>query len=297
LRELGFNRISLGVQDVDPLVQKAVNRIQPIEQTAEVVSAARDYGFKSVSIDLIYGLPHQNSDRFVKTLNTVLKLDPDRLSVFNYAHLPEMFKTQRQMNAADIPSAKMKLSILEDSINILTSAGYVYIGMDHFAKPDDELARAQANGTLYRNFQGYSTHANCDLLGLGVTSIGMINDSYSQNYRGMEDYSQALAEDRLPVFRGLVLNEDDKIRRDVITDLICNFKLDKARIEQAYSIKFDDYFNSAIQQLIAMSDDGLIELNNNTITVTAKGSLFIRNICMCFDNYLEQASTRFSRVL
>jgi len=297
LRELGFNRISLGVQDVDPAVQKAVNRIQTVEQTAEVIHAARDQHFHSLSIDLIYGLPHQTEERFSRTLQTVLDFNPDRLSVFNYAHLPEMFKTQKQIDTNAIPNAKTKLAILENTINTLTQAGYVYIGMDHFAKPDDELAKAQTKGTLYRNFQGYSTHANCDLVGLGVTSIGMVNDCYSQNYRGMDDYTQSLANNSLPVYRGIILNEDDKLRRRVITDLICNFKLNKQIIEQEYSIHFDHYFIDAMQQLLAMQNDGLVELTSETISVTAKGSLFIRNICMCFDNYLQQSNTRFSKVL
>lgn len=297
LRELGFNRISMGVQDVDPVVQKAVNRIQSVDQTSEVIHAAKDSGFHSVSIDLIYGLPHQNEESFAQTLDTVLEFDPDRLSVFNYAHLPDMFKTQKQINADDLPTAKTKLGILEDTINTLTSAGYVYIGMDHFAKPDDELARAQANGTLYRNFQGYSTHANCDLLGLGVTSIGKVHDSYSQNHRGMDDYSQALASNQLPVFRGITLNEDDKLRRHVITELICNFRLDKNSVEKQYAINFDEYFQDAILQLMPMQVDGLVSLDADAITVTARGTLFIRNICMCFDAYLKQASNRFSKVL
>lgn len=297
LRELGFNRISLGVQDVDADVQKAVNRIQSVAETAEVINAARDTGFHSVSVDLIYGLPLQTEAGFTKTLQTILELNPDRLSVFNYAHLPDIFKTQKQIKADQLPAPKTKLAILENCINTLTDAGYDYIGMDHFAKPDDELAMAQASGTLYRNFQGYSTHANCDLLGLGVTSIGMVNDSYSQNLRGMDDYTQSLANNQLPVFRGITLNDDDKCRRRVITELICNFQLNKKAIEAEYQINFDDYFQAALQQLSPMQDDSLVELDQGHITVTPKGSLFIRNICMAFDHYLKQSSNRFSRVL
>ena len=205
LRELGFNRLSLGVQDFDPQVQKAVNRLQSVEQTAEVLNAARATGFHSVSVDLIYGLPHQSVDSFHATLQTVLALSPDRLSVFNYAHLPDLFKTQRQINTADLPTPQSKLAILQDCIETLTAAGYVYIGMDHFAKPDDELAQAQANGLLYRNFQGYSTHADCDLIGLGATSIGKVHDCYSQNLRTLDEYAQCIAKDQLPVFRGMSL--------------------------------------------------------------------------------------------
>jgi len=211
--------------------------------------------------------------------------------------LPDMFKTQKQINADELPSPSTKLAILEDCINTLTGAGYEYIGMDHFAKPNDELAIAQANDSLYRNFQGYSTHANCDLLGLGVTSIGMVHDCYSQNHRGMDDYTQSLANNQLPVFRGITLNEDDKLRRRVITELICNFRLNKKTIEQEYSINFDDYFQDALQQLSPMQDDELVEIGDEKITVTAKGSLFIRNICMTFDYYLKQSQNRFSKVL
>ena len=297
LRELGFNRMSLGVQDIESRVQKAVNRIQSIEQTAEVMNAAREVGFQSVSVDLIYGLPLQTESSFHDTLQTIIELNPDRLSVFNYAHLPEMFKTQRQINAEDLPSTKIKLAILENCINTLTDAGYVYIGMDHFARPDDELARAQAEGHLYRNFQGYSTHAYCDLVGLGVTSIGKVHDSYSQNYRTIEEYGLAIEQNRLPVFRGITLKEDDKIRRRVITELICNFKLDKMAIETEYSIDFDSYFSASLEQLTGMQNDNLVSLDEKQIVVTPRGSLFIRNICMAFDAYLKQTNTRFSKVI
>ncbi len=297
LRELGFNRISLGVQDVNPDVQKAVNRIQTVAQTAEVINAARASGFHSASIDLIYGLPLQTEETFAQTLETVLELNPDRLSIFNYAHLPEMFKTQKQMNANELPSPRVKLGILEKSINTLTAAGYVYIGMDHFAKPNDELAKAQREHNLYRNFQGYSTNADCDLIGMGVTSIGMINDSYSQNLRGLDDYTRSLDNDQLAIFRGITLNADDKLRRYVITELICNFKLDIKKTENQYGISFSDYFADALRALVAMQEDGLVEIDNLTINVTAKGSLFIRNICMTFDAYLKHDTARYSKVL
>jgi oxygen-independent coproporphyrinogen-3 oxidase len=297
LRELGFNRLSLGVQDFDPHVQKAVNRIQSVTQTAEVLNAARACGFHSVSVDLIYGLPHQSVASFHATLQTVLELSPDRLSVFNYAHLPDLFKTQRQINAADLPSAQTKLAILQDCIETLTAAGYLYIGMDHFAKPDDELARAQASGTLYRNFQGYSTHADCDLVGLGATSIGKVHDCYSQNLRTLDEYAQCLAEDRLPVFRGITLDADDKLRRAIITQLICHFKLDIGQIEQAYGIRFHDYFADALVQLQTMQADGLLQFDVHHIEVSARGSLLIRNICMAFDKYLAKAGQRFSKVI
>lgn len=297
LRELGFNRISLGVQDFDPRVQQAVNRIQSVAQTREVIEAARETGFHSVSIDLIYGLPHQSVASFTDTLHTVLDLQPDRLSVFNYAHLPELFKTQRQIHSADLPAPATKLAILQACIDTLSTAGYIYIGMDHFAKPDDELARAQREGTLYRNFQGYSTHAGCDLIGLGATSIGMVQDCYSQNARTLPEYAEALAAQRLPVLRGVTLDTDDKLRREVITQLICLFRLDIPAIEAKYDISFAEYFTEALPQLENMQNDGLLSLNDHTLEVSDRGSLLIRNICMAFDKYLAASPQRFSRVI
>lgn len=297
LRELGFNRISLGVQDFNPAVQKAVNRIQTVAQTEEVMVAARTQGFHSISVDLIYGLPYQTVESFHDTLQTVLALSPDRLSVFNYAHLPELFKTQRQIRVEDLPSPQTKLAILQDCIDTVVGAGYVYIGMDHFARPDDELAKAQARQTLYRNFQGYSTHVECDLVGLGVTSIGRVHDCYSQNLRSMDDYSSAIDKDELPVMRGIVLSEDDKLRRDVISRLICHFSLSITAIEQTYGIDFQQYFASAYDALRAMQHDGLLTLGDDRIEVTARGSLLIRNICMLFDKYLVPSQQRYSKVI
>jgi len=297
LRELGFNRLSLGVQDFDPAVQQAVNRLQSVAQTETVIHAARTHGFHSLSIDLIYGLPLQTPDSFHATLETVLALAPDRLSVFNYAHLPEMFKTQRQIDAATLPAPATKLAILQDCIETLTAAGYIYIGMDHFARPDDELARAQADGSLYRNFQGYSTHADCDLIGLGATAIGKVHDCYSQNLRGLAEYDERIHQSRLAVFRGITLDADDKLRRDIISQLICHFQLDIARLEKDYGIGFHGYFASALPALETLAQDGLLEMDARVIRVTARGSLLIRNICMVFDKYLAGASRRFSKVI
>jgi len=297
LRELGFNRISLGVQDFTPAVQKAVNRIQSVQETEEVIVAARAQNFHSVSVDLIYGLPLQTVESFHETLQTVIALSPDRLSVFNYAHLPDLFKTQRQINAQDIPTPQVKLAILQDCIDTLTRAGYVYIGMDHFAKPDDELARAQAQHTLYRNFQGYSTHAECDLIGIGVTSIGMVHDCYSQNERSMDAYTARIDAGELPVMRGIVLDDDDRLRREVITRLICHFDLAIDDIESRYNINFTEYFSDALPQLETMQSDGLLSYDTTSIRVSAKGSLLIRNICMLFDKYLSQGQQRFSKVI
>ncbi len=298
LRELGFNRISLGVQDFDPRVQKAVNRIQSEEETSAVLEAARAEGFKSTSVDLIYGLPHQSVDSFAVTLDKVIAMGPDRLSVFNYAHLPQMFKTQRQIRAEELPSADEKLAILDYTIGRLTEAGYVYIGMDHFARPDDELAVAQREGTLYRNFQGYSTHADCDLVAMGATSISKVGDSYSQNLKGLEDYYAALESGRLPVFRGIALSADDRLRRDVITRLICNFELVFGDMETAYGIDFAGYFAEALERLRPMQADGLLVVNADGIQVQPRGRLLIRNICMVFDRYLGSDSPqRFSKVI
>ena len=298
LRELGFNRMSLGAQDFEPIVQKAVNRIQSEQQTFDVMAQARDVGFKSVSIDLIYGLPFQTVESFARTLDKVIDVSPDRLSVFNYAHLPELFKPQRRINEMDLPAPEVKLDILQMSIEKLADAGYVYIGMDHFSKPDDELAMAQLEGTLYRNFQGYSTHAECDLIGIGVTSIGMVGRSYSQNVKGLDDYYSLIDSGRLPVFRGVELGDDDVLRRDVITRLICHFELDVSNIEQQYDLKFEDYFSIELEALKVMQEDGLLKMDQNSIRVQPRGRLLIRNICMVFDRYMRVASEqRYSKVI
>jgi oxygen-independent coproporphyrinogen-3 oxidase len=299
LRALGFNRLSLGVQDFDPRVQKAVNRIQPESMTFGVIAEARRTGFRSVSLDLIYGLPLQSEASFAATVDKVLEVRPDRLSVFNYAHMPERFKTQRQIDAAELPSPDEKLRILQRTTEQLLAAGYVYIGMDHFARPEDELAIAQREGTLYRNFQGYSTHADCDLVAMGVTSIGKVGHHYIQNRRDIEDYYADLDAGRLPVFRGYELDEDDVLRRQVINELICHFRLDFAVIERDFSIRFGDYFATELDELAAMERDGLLALDGEGIRVHPAGRLLIRNICMVFDRYLRarQPGQTFSRVI
>lgn len=299
LREVGFNRLSMGVQDLDPKVQKAVNRIQSEAETMTVLEAARENGFRSVSIDLIYGLPFQTAESFLHTLDRIIEVGPDRLSVFNYAHLPKVFKPQRRINEEELPPAQTKLDILKSTIDHLEQAGYIYIGMDHFARPDDELAVAQRDGTLYRNFQGYSTHSDCDLVAMGVTSISMVSNTYSQNMRGLEEYYQRIDQDRLPVFRGIELNSDDLIRRDVITRLICNFTLNFAEVERAWGIDFGEYFSGDLVQLDEMESDGLLVRDNDEIQVLPRGRLLIRNICMAFDNYLPPIEQQkgFSRVI
>ncbi len=298
LRDLGFNRMSMGVQDFDPAVQRAVNRVQGEEQTFAVLRAARARGFKSVSLDLIYGLPLQTPASFERTLDKVLAHVPDRLSVFNYAHLPEMFKTQRQIDAAQLPSAAEKLEILQRTIEKLTAAGYVYIGMDHFARPDDELAVAQRNRTLYRNFQGYSTHADCDLVAMGVTAIGKVGNTYAQNAKDIETYGARIDAGLPPIMRGIELDADDVLRRDVITQLICHFHIDMAEIEFAHRIVFTDYFAPELADLRAMQHDGLLRIDARSIDVLPRGHLLIRNVCMVFDKYLRQSTgQRFSKVI
>ena len=298
LRELGFNRISLGLQDFDPAVQKAVNRIQSEEQTFAVLEAARVEGFRSTNIDLIYGLPLQTVATFSITLDKILAAEPDRFSIFNYAHMPNRFKTQRQINDADLPTAEVKLDILQMVGQKLSAAGYVYIGMDHFAKPDDELAIAQRQGKLYRNFQGYSTHSDCDLIGFGITSIGRVGDAYSQNVKELEDYDRLISQQKLPVYKGVELDEDDKLRSAVITQLICHFELDFSAIEQVYSINFERYFAKELEMLRPMQIDGLINLSNKDIHVLPAGRLLIRNVCMVFDKYLAQKhQQQFSKVI
>ncbi|MCK4839634.1 MAG: oxygen-independent coproporphyrinogen III oxidase, partial [Desulfobulbaceae bacterium] len=268
------------------------------EQTFATLDAAKAEGFKSVSIDLIYGLPHQTVKSFANTVDKVIAASPDRLSVFNYAHLPEMFKPQRRINEADLPSPTEKLDILQDTNERLTKAGYVYIGMDHFAKPDDELAVAQRERSLYRNFQGYSTHADCDLVGVGITSIGKVGNTYSQNIKTLDEYYACIDAGQLAVYRGLELDADDVLRREVITQLICNFSLKQTDIETQFDISFEDYFALELGELQQMAKDGLITINDGVINVVPAGRLLIRNVCMVFDKYLRQTSKQqFSKVI
>lgn len=298
LRGIGFNRLSMGVQDFDPAVQRAVNRIQGEAETLAVLDQARSEGFYSISLDLIYGLPLQSVDSFNRTLDKVIAAGPDRLSVFNYAHLPSMFMPQTRIREEDLPAPEEKLLILQSTIERLTDAGYVFIGMDHFARPDDELARAQRNGTLYRNFQGYSTHADCDLLGMGVSSIGKVGDCYVQHVKRLDEYRAALDAGILPVWRGIELDADDRLRREVITRLICNFELDPRDIESGFGIAFGDYFSAELAALAGLADDGLLTFEGDVIRILPLGRLLVRNICMVFDRHLRNNSERrFSRVI
>lgn len=297
LRSIGFNRLSMGVQDFDPKVQVAVNRIQPKEITVETIMAARESGYNSISLDLIYGLPMQTVDSFAQTLEEVIELSPDRLSVFNYAHMPHLFKTQKQMNPEDMPSPQEKLLILKQVIERLTEAGYVYIGMDHFAKPTDQLAIAQKEGLLYRNFQGYSTHSDCDLVGMGISSISQIGDIYAQNAKVMPQYEAMIDRGELPIMRGVKLSQDDVMRRHVITEIMCNLKLDLDKVSEDLGIDAREYFKADLPELNAMQDDGLIIIENDKYYVQDSGRLLIRNIGMVFDAYLRKNDNRFSRVI
>ncbi|PWV76739.1 oxygen-independent coproporphyrinogen III oxidase [Halomonas sp. A11-A] len=297
LHDLGFNRLSFGVQDFDRDVQEAVNRLQSEEQVVELVQAARDAGFQSVSVDLIYGLPRQTVASFDATLTKIIALQPDRIASYSYAHLPQLFKAQRLIRPEDMPPPERKLELLELTIRRLTAAGYVYIGMDHFALPDDELSLARENGTLQRNFQGYSTHADCDMIALGITSIGKVGDTYSQNVKETAQYQHRLEEGRLPVFRGYRLNADDRLRRDVINALMCHNRIDFATIEAAHGIVFRDYFADALAQLQEMADDGLLAIREGEIEVLPAGRLMMRNAAMAFDAYLKPEENRYSRTV
>ena len=297
LKALGFNRLSFGVQDFDPDVQKAVNRVQSEEQVVELVAAAREAGFQSVSVDLIYGLPLQTVASFDATLAKIIALRPDRIAAYSYAHLPELFKAQRLIRPEDMPPPERKLELLELTIRRLTAAGYVYIGMDHFALPDDELSLARENGTLQRNFQGYSTHADCDMIGLGITSIGKVGDSYSQNVKETAQYQARLEAGRLPVMRGYRLNDDDRLRRDVINALMCHGRIDFAAIEARHDVVFRDYFADALAQLEEMQADGLLTISDGAIEVLPAGRLMMRNMAMAFDAYLKPEENRYSRTV
>ena len=299
LRAEGFNRISLGVQDFNKEVQIAVNREQSEEFIFAMIQRARDLGFVSTSIDLIYGLPHQTTESFAKTIERVIELSPDRLSVFNYAHIPSVFAAQRKLKDEDMPSPREKLQILENTINQLVGAGYQYIGMDHFAIPDDELAILQNTGKLHRNFQGYTTQEECDLLGLGVSAISQIGNCYAQNQKDIKKYYSDIEAHNSALWKGVSLNEDDFIRRKVIKQIICHFELDFSMIEQQWDLTFEDYFSEDLKLLQTFIDDKLVEYNDRSLKVTPKGELLIRNICMCFDVYLRDKARRqqFSRVI
>lgn len=299
LAELGFNRLSLGVQDFEPVVQQAINRIQSAKEISKLLIQARQINFKSVSFDLIYGLPHQTEESFRRTLESVVAMRPDRLAIYNYAHLPSRFKGQRMINEGDLPSPAEKLRILQGTIEQLTRASYVYVGMDHFALPDDDLVTARKNGSLHRNFQGYSTHKHSDLIGLGASAIGQIGDSISQNATTTAEYEKLIEAGKLPIRRGIVLTEDDRIRAEVIQQIMCTGRIDFADFQRRLSIEFSDYFYDELRQLAPLEEDGLVEVHTDGIQVTPIGRLLLRSISMVFDRYLapELAGRQYSQTI
>ncbi|NOI53008.1 oxygen-independent coproporphyrinogen III oxidase [Vibrio crassostreae] len=299
LRNEGFNRLSIGVQDFNKEVQKLVNREQDEEFIIAMVQRAKELGFRSTNLDLIYGLPKQTQALFAETLKQVLEMKPGRLSVFNYAHMPQLFAAQRKIKDEDLPEAKEKMAILQDTIETLTGAGYQFIGMDHFALPEDELAVAQREGILHRNFQGYTTQGEADLIGFGVSAISMVGDAYAQNQKELKKYYAQVNDLRHALWKGVVLDSDDLLRREVIKQLICNFKLDKTMIESEFSVNFNSYFKEDLALLQTFINDELVEVDDKEIRVTLRGRLLIRNICMCFDKYLRAKARQqqFSRVI
>ncbi len=304
LAALGFNRASLGVQDFDPLVQQAVNRIQGVEMTLDLIEACHRHGLRSVNVDLIYGLPKQNVEGFGRTLDTVLTARPERLAIYGYAHLPELFKAQKQLNAQDLPSAGVRLALLRLAIEKLTAAGYEHIGMDHFALPQDELARARRDGSLHRNFMGYTTYAETDLIGFGVSAISHIGASFSQNPRDLATWEARLrlSRDGLPVWRGLELDADDLVRADVIGQLMCTGTVNVREVERDHHIRFRDYFAASLTRLHPLQDDGLVDISPDHIRATRRGQLLLRHLAMCFDAYLHERAAamqpaRFSKAI
>jgi len=299
LAELGFNRISLGVQDFQEEVQQAIHRIQTVQETHDVLRWAREYGFNSTSIDLIYGLPKQTPETFAKTVDEVIRMNPDRLSVYSYAHLPTVFMPQRRILDADLPRAQDKLQILSGTIHQLSQAGYVFIGMDHFAKPDNELAIAQQEGRLHRNFQGYSTQAECDLLAFGISSIGKVANTYAQNVKTLDEYYQLLDQKQLPTLRGMSLNEDDEIRRELIGELMCQFYLDTKDFAQKYRLDFATYFSDELEELKELEQAGLMEWQGDVIHIPTKGRLLVRRVAMAFDAHLRKnkMTANYSKVV
>ena len=301
LAAAGFNRASLGVQDFDPAVQRAVNRVQSVEETRAIVDACRAAGMRSVNIDLIYGLPGQSLEGFGRTLDIVTAIHPDRLAVYSYAHLPQLFKPQKQIDEALLLDGEAKLALLQLAVEKLTAAGYVYIGMDHFALPGDELAIAKSRGDLHRNFMGYTTHADSDLVGLGVSAISHVANTFSQNPRDLPSWEAAIDAGRLPVFRGMRLDEDDELRADLIQSLMCQGEVATEALERRYAIDFETYFADSLAQLRPLAEDGLVRLERGRIAATSRGRLLLRSIAMCFDRYLQQpasvATPSFSRVV
>ncbi|KAF1709264.1 oxygen-independent coproporphyrinogen III oxidase [Pseudoxanthomonas kalamensis DSM 18571] len=298
LSAIGFNRASLGVQDFDPAVQHAINRVQGIDDTLEVIDACRQYGMRSVNVDLIYGLPKQTLKGFGATLDTTIAARPDRLAIYGYAHLPTMFRAQRQIRDEELPPPEARLDLLGLAVEKLSAAGYLYIGMDHFALPGDDLARAQAEGGLHRNFMGYTTHADTDLVGLGVSAISHVGDCFSQNCRDLPEWESRIDEDRLPVWRGMRMDADDVLRADVIQQLMCQGVIDVQEVERRHGVDFQMYFAKALQRIDALQDDGLVLRTPDRIRATQRGRALLRTLAMCFDRYLDESGKgQYSRAI
>jgi len=298
LQEIGFNRTSLGVQDFDPEVQKAVHRIQEFDMVAHTIEESRRFGFTSINFDLIYGLPKQSLASFSRTLDQVISLSPDRIALYNYAHLPTRFKPQRRIAEADLPTAEQRLEIFLMSLRRLLAEGYVYIGLDHFAKPDDSLAKATLDGSLHRNFQGYTTRSDCDLIALGLSAIGKVGNSYVQNVRTLDEYYACLDQGKLPVEKGFTLNQDDLMRRQIIMDMMCSTGVNFKAVEGQFGISFADYFDAEMKQMQAYAAQGLVGINDAGIHVLPKGRLFVRAFGMAFDGYLaKQTTANYSRLI
>lgn len=298
LRKLGFNRVSMGIQDFDEKVQKAVNRFNTFEEVNTLVRSIRADGYKSISMDLIYGLPHQTEYSFAQTLEKIITLAPDRLSLFNYAHLPHLFKGQQLIHEEDLPSPIQKLSLLHFAIDQLQAAGYIYIGMDHFAKPEDELVKAQQEGKLQRNFQGYSTHGDCDLIAFGVSAISAVDNVYVQNAKNINEYHAKIDSGVLPYVKGFTLNSEDELRKFIINQLICHFELNFHTVKEKFDVDMFTYFHDELQQLTPMIEDGLVSMNHEGILVHNSGRMLIRRVCMVFDEYLNNAKhIKFSKII
>jgi oxygen-independent coproporphyrinogen-3 oxidase len=299
LQKMGFNRISLGIQDFNIEVQKAINRIQSEEQTLKIFHAAREAGFESVNVDLIYGLPLQTEENFRKTINVIIQAKPDRIAIYNYAHMPTKVKSQKKILNSDLPDSNKKLALLWMATELLRASGYLHIGMDHFALAQDSLSIAQKEGKLQRNFQGYSTGSGQDLIGIGVSSISQIGSHYIQNHRNLEEYYARLDQGHLPIFRGIKLNTDDLLRRELIQSLMCHFIVSKHNLEITYPINFDDYFSKELNILNEMEKNGLVELESDWISVTTKGRFLIRNIAMVFDIHqsIVTGQEKFSKLI
>ncbi|PKL96435.1 MAG: oxygen-independent coproporphyrinogen III oxidase [Gammaproteobacteria bacterium HGW-Gammaproteobacteria-8] len=300
LKEIGFNRISIGIQDLDPNVQQAVNRIHDETQVAAIVGAARAVGFESISVDLIYGLPRQTTEGFARTVEHVIDMRPSRLSLFNYAHLPHLFKAQQRINSEELPSPSVKLAIFRNTLTRLLDAGYEFIGMDHFALPGDDLAVARRENTMVRNFQGYSTCGGLDLLAFGPSAISQVGDTFSQNQRKIMDWQIVARDSQLPIARGLVRNTDDHLRAEIISKVMCSGALDYREFEREFEVSFKTYFATELQRLASLVEDGLIQWREHGFEATAEGLLFLRAVAMAFDTYLkhdESESKRFSRIV